>query len=375
MRSLSVFLLYLVLSKVSLFSQTKTILYIGTYTQGQPDSGIYVCNFNSKTGEINKLSSGQQLVNPSFINLSPNGAYLYACTNSKLPEHGKVAAFSIDSIKGKLNFINSQSSAGENPVYISVHPYKNYVVNANYTEGNLSVYKTLTDGSIGEAIQILAFKDSSVNASRQEKSHLHAAVFSPDGKFVFFPDLGADKIRVFEFNDANEKPLIEKTELTVKSIPGSGPRHLTIHPNGKFIYVIEELSGTISAYNYYNGKMDSIQRVVSYSKPSKDYASADIHISPDGQFLYASNRIENTISIFYINPNNGKLSLVGHQPTLGDHPRNFAIDPSGNYLLVANLGSNTIVVFKRNLKSGLLKTTGYQLKVPRPSCLQMRVYN
>ena len=158
--------------------------------------------------------------------------------------------------------------------------------------------------------------------------------------------------------------------------PGSGPRHFTFHPSGKYAYCVEELSGTISAYSYSNGRLDSIHRIFSYSQKLDIYASADIHISPDGNFLYASNRyeIENTISIYSINKGNGKLKLVGHQSTLGDHPRNFTIDPSGKYLLVANLVSNTIVVFKRNNKTGLLSKTKHVLSIPRPSCLQMRVY-
>lgn len=360
---------------LSVFSQNKTLLFIGTYTQGLPDSGIYVCNFNSKTGEIKLLSTGHQLTNPSFITLSPDGRYLYACTHSKLPIHGRVAAFSIDSIKGKVDFINSHSSVGENPVYVNTHPTKNFVVNANYTQGNLSVYKISDNGGVSQPLQTLAFKDSSIIPSRQEKSHLHAAVFSPDGKYILFPDLGADKIRIFEFEGNKEKPLQIESENSFKCIPGSGPRHLCFHPNGKWAYCIEELSGMISVYHYQNGKLDSLQRILSYSKTRTDYAGADIHVSPDGLYLYCSNRIENTIAIFQIDANNGKLKLLGHHATLGEHPRNFTIDPSGNYLLVANLGSNNIVVFNRNIKTGLLTKTKYELKIPRPSCLQIRSYN
>lgn len=361
---------------LSVYSQNrKTLLFIGTYTQGMPDSGIYVCNFNSKTGEINLISTGHQLTNPSYLNLSPNGCYIYACTHSKLPIHGRVAAFGIDSINSKVSIINSQSSLGENPVYLSAHPTKNFVVNVNYTQGNLSVYKTLDNGSLSQPIQAIQFKDSSIIKSRQEKSHLHAAVFSPDGNYVLFPDLGADKLRVFEFEAQKEKPLTEKKEIKVKCVPGSGPRHLIFHPNGKYVYTIEELSGTISVYTFKNGKLDSVQRVFSYSKQLNDYAGADIHVSPDGLFLYASNRIENTISVFSINTTTGLLKLTGHHSTYGDHPRNFTIDPGGNFLLVANLNSNTIIVFKRDLKTGLLTKTKHELNIPKPSCLKMRIYS
>lgn len=349
----------------------KTLLFIGTYTQGLPDSGIYVCDFNSETGEIKLLSTGKDLINPSYLNLSHNGQFLYACTNSKLPQYGKVAAFSIDSLNGKIQLLNSQGSLGENPVYINPSKNKEHVVNVNYTEGNLSVYKISENGYFSEAIQNIQFTDSSIIQSRQEKSHPHAVMFSPDDKYIIVPDLGADKIRVFTYDTNLTKPVIEFKNISC--YPGSGPRHFTFHPNGKFAYCIEELSGYVSAYKYANGNLDSIQRIFSYSRKIKDYAGADIHISPDGLFLYASNRIENTISIFKIETT-GKLTLIGHQSTLGDHPRNFCIDPSGHFLIVANLSTNSIVVFKRNLKTGLLSKTKFSLSVPRPSSLQMRNY-
>ena len=169
--------------------------------------------------------------------------------------------------------------------------------------------------------------------------------------------------------------MLQIDSLTIKTTPGAGPRHFTFHPNNKFAYCIEEISGTVSAYSYHNGKLDSIQKIFSYAKTQNAYASADIHISPDGLFLYASNRVtENTLSIFSINQQNGKLKLVGHQSTLGEHPRNFTIDPSGRYLLVANASTNNIVVFKRDIKTGLLTTTGNQIQISSPSCLVMRNY-
>lgn len=192
----------------------------------------------------------------------------------------------------------------------------------------------------------------------------------------FFPDLGADKIRVFRFNPQDEQPLKPMEQNDFTAVPGSGPRHFTFHPNRRFAYCIEELSGTVSVFHYAEGKLDSIQRIFSYSKWQEEYNSADIHVSPDGLFLYASNRWdhENTISIFSINQDNGTLTLIGHQFTYGDHPRNFTLDPTGHFLIVANQVTNNIVVFKRDLKTGLLSKTGKEIKVPGPSCLQMRKY-
>lgn len=373
------FFLLVILKINILFSQkaTKTLLFIGTYTDGKQDTGIYVYELNSFSGSLKRLATGENLVNPSFLSISPNGKYLYACTESKLPQHGNVSAFKIDSVSGNLTFINKQSCGGENPVYLTIDKSNKNIVDGNYTEGNVTVFKTNPDGSVNPYSQIIQFSDSSINKARQEKAHIHSTVFSPSNDFIFFPDLGADKIRVFKFDTSSTQPLSNTDNNTIKTHLGSGPRHFIFHPNGKYAYCIEELSGTVAVYNYSNGKLDTLQRVFSYSKTQENYGSSDIHISPDGLFLYASNRWENenTISIFSIEKSNGKLKLVGHQSTFGDHPRMFAIDPSGKFLLVANLITNNIVVFKRNLITGLLAKTGYEISIPRPSCLQMRLYN
>ena len=373
------FFLISILNINLLFSQKnpKTLLFVGTYTAGKPDSGIYVYEFNSVSGRLKQLATGNNLVNPSFLTVSTNGKYLYACTESKLPQNGNVSAFKIDSISGKISFINKQSCGGENPVYLTTDKTDNFIIDGNYTEGNVTVFKTNADGSINPYSQIIQFTDSSINKARQDKAHIHSTVFSPKNDFIYFPDLGSDKIRAFKFDTSNIEPLSNADNYIVKTPLGSGPRHFTFHPNGKYAYCIEELSGIVAVYNYNNGKLDTLQRIFSYSKKQESYGSSDIHVSPDGLFLYTSNRWENenTISIFSIDQNNGKLKLIGHQSTFGDHPRMFVIDPSGKFLLVANLVTNNIIVFKRNSKTGLLTKINYKISVPRPSCLQMRTYN
>lgn len=371
-------LLSLLLLLTSIFvkaqTNTKTYLFIGTYTGGKPDKGIYVYEFNSTTGKLTAVSNTENITNPSFITISPNGKFLYACTDTKMQNAGSVTAFAINGATGTLTLLNKQPSQGENPVYVTVHKNNNYVINGNYTEGSASVYKTNTDGSLNPACQLIKFTGKSIKPN-QDKAHIHSIVFSLDYKYVFMPDLGSDKIHVFKFDTTNFQPLLEQDSLVVTTTPGSGPRHFTFHPNGKYAYCIEELSGTVAAYSYQNGKLDSIQKIFSYAKTQDFYASADIHISPDGLFLYASNREpENTISIFSINQTNGKLKLVGHQSTGGKHPRNFTLDLTGNYLLVANAGTSNIVVFKRNVKTGLLTQTNNQIQVPSPSCLVFRCY-
>ena len=356
---------------------TKTYLFVGSYTDGKPSSGIYMYEFNSESGKLKEVSASKHLINPSFLTISPNGLFLYACTDTKLPDKGSVTAFEIDSLNGKLRFINKQPSGGENPVYLTVDEQTKFVINANYTAGNISVFTINENGSLNPYTQTIQFKGCSIITDRQEKAHIHSTVFSPKNDFIFFPDLGSDKIWVSKFDPTSPEPLIFRDDLTVKTVLGSGPRHFTFHPNGKFAYCIEELSGMITVYSYHNGKLDSIQRIFSYKKTQTTYGSADIHLSPDGLFIYASNRWdeENTISIFSVDSTNGKLVLVGHQSTYGDHPRNFTIDPTGKFLLVANQETDNIVVFKRNIKTGLLTKTKNEIKVASPSCLQMRTYS
>ena len=361
----------------SVFGQIgKTYLFVGTYTGGKPDQGIFVYEFNPKNGNLKRVFKGQNLTNPSYLSLSEGGEFLYACTETKLPSSGSISSFKINPTKGTLTFLNKQNSGGENPVYVTNSRFNKFVINGNYTEGNVSVFATTAEGSLLPASQIIQFQGRGPIDSRQDKAHIHAAVFSPDFEYIFFPDLGSDKIRVFKFNINDTLPLKPREDLDFISCPGSGPRHFTFHPSGKFAYCIEELSGTVEAFRYENGRLDSIQRIFSYSKVQELYNSADIHISPDGLFLYASNRWdnENTISIFSIDTLNGKLTIIGHQSTLGDHPRNFTMDPTGNFLIVANQVSNNIVVFKRDKSTGLLSKVGKEIHVSSPSCLQMRTY-
>jgi len=356
-------------------SQTKTLLFIGTYTNEVPANGIYIYEFDEINGSLKKLGQGDNITNPSYLDLSPDGKYLYACTETRTPFEGSISSFKIDSLNGQINPINIKASGGANPVYVDIHHSGKYLVNANYNGGSVSLFDMNEDGSLNDSKYIFQFKDSSINKSRQESSHIHSANFSPDYKFVYLPDLGADKIRVFEFHPDSMKQFFENKSLEVKTKPESGPRHFTFHPSGKFAYCIEELSGTVCVYSYFNGKLTEIQHVKSYSKTQDTYGSADIHISSDGLFLYASNRWidENTISVFSISKN-GKIKLIQHQKTGGEHPRNFTLDPSGKFLLVANQISNNLVVFKRDIKTGILSQTKNEIEVPNPSCLKMKRY-
>lgn len=354
----------------------RTLLFIGSYTDGQEDDGIYIYDFNTLSGELTPLGSGKNLINPSFLAPSLNGKYLYACTKTKMPIHGTLSAFEIDSINGQIKFLNEESVGTRNPVHVDVHPAGKYIAVASYTDPGVSLFKTNEDGSLQSRKQLIEFVDKSVLESRQASAHLHSANFSPDGQYLYVPDLGGDKIRAFTLKKEGEPGMLVNDILTIKTKAGSGPRHMDFHPNGKFAYCVEELSGTLAAYHFRDGNLQLIDRYFSYSKNYPDYGAADVHVSPDGKFVYSSNRLhgENTIAIFEIDSRKGSLKLVGHSSTYGERPRNFTIDPTGQFILVANVSSNNVVVLKRDITTGLLIETGIEISVSNPSCLMMRTY-
>jgi 6-phosphogluconolactonase len=247
------------------------------------------------------------------------------------------------------------------------------VIAGNYSGGSLAAFPINKDGSLQPYSQLIQHKGSSINKTRQEMPHVHSTVFSPKGDYLFTPDLGLDKVMIYRFNAGAQKPLHPALPPYAQTTPGSGPRHFIFHPNNKWAYLIEEMGGAVAAYAYKGGKLTQLQQLAAHADTaSGEFGSADIHISPDGKFLYASNRgIENNLAIFKIDKSTGKLSSVGYQSTLGIRPRNFCIDPTGNYLLAANQQTNNIVVFKRDMKTGLLKYTGEEIKIPEPVCLKM----
>ncbi|MFC4222067.1 lactonase family protein [Flagellimonas marina] len=355
---------------------TKTFLFVGSYTDGQKATGISVYQFDYMSGGLTLLEEVGNLVNLSFLTLSRNGKYLYAATEARLETPGSVSAFEIDPSNGSLLFLNKQTTKGKNPVHVVVDNDGKYLVSSNYTDPMIGLFQCEADGSLTPILQSIKFEGSSVVAPNQNSAHLHSSNFGPEGKYILSPDLGADKIRVFSLDQEKGKLMVEEN-LTLDTQKGAGPRHLTFHPNGNFAYCVEELSGTVTAYGYNDGKLTLIDTYFSYSKKSEGiYHGADIHISPDGLFAYVSNRLkeENTIAIFSIDPHTGELTLQGHQSTLGEVPRNFVIDPTGKFLLVANLTSGTIVVFRRDEKTGLLSYTGNKIEVGLPACLKMKTF-
>lgn len=345
-------------------------LFAGTYT-GSGSKGIYVYRFNAATGRAQLLHQTDSAEHPSYLALSPNGKTLYACNETASAEGGRISAYAVDT-NGRLRLLNQQFTGGNHPCYVAVHPSGKWVVVGNYSGGSVVAFPVNGDGSLQAYAQLIQHEGKGPNQQRQEKPHVHATVFSGDGNLLYVPDLGTDKLMLYRFDAKAAKPLQAAAQPFVASQPGSGPRHFTFHPNGKWAYLMEELSGTVQHYAVQQGRLVARQRISTHPDTATGVrSSADIHVSPDGRFLYASNRgNQNSLTIFRIAPATGRLSLVGFQSTGGQTPRNFCIDPSGKYLMVANQNSDAIVVFKRAMRTGLLQQTGELLRVPKPVCLK-----
>lgn len=344
-------------------------LLIGTYTEPGKSEGIYVYKFDGKTGEFSYRAEAKGIKNPSFLTASKDGKHVYSVSEVG-DGKGSVSAFSFDPTSGKLDFLNSVSSGGDGPCYISVDDKNRFVFVGNYSGGSLSAVPVNADGSLGSDIQSIQHKGNSI-LKNQTKPHVHSTVLSPDNKYLYVPDLGTDKVTIYNVDLSKSTPLAPAEPAFVSVEAGNGPRHFTFHPNGKFAYLIQEMTGNVTVFEYHDGKLRTKQSVAlapqGYNGPID---AADIHISPDGKFLYGSLRGNIDEVVIYAINKKGKLTYAGRQSTLGKNPRNFAIDPTGNFLLVANGSSDEIVVFKRNGETGLLTPTGKTIKVGAPVCLK-----
>jgi 6-phosphogluconolactonase len=358
-----------ILLTTSVFAQNYP-LFVGTYT-GKGSKGIYWLDFNSQTGVSTLISSTDTASNPSFICVSANGKNLYAVSEDGNKEHGHISAYTINQKTKTLEFINKVPSNGDHPCFVAINKKANWLVAANYSSGSLASFSVNPNGSINESTQKIAHTGSGPNKQRQASPHVHATFFGPNYTSVWAPDLGSDKIAVYDFNDNASNPLSVTAVNEIITLPGSGPRHLTFSPNKLFVYVIEELTGTVSAYKIKGTKTTLVQNIKTHPENIKStFGSADIHITPNGKFLYASNRgEENNLAIFSINQATGKLTNLGYQSVSGIGPRNFTIDPTGQYVLVANQITSNIVTFYINQATGLLKELPTQMNIPNPVCL------
>lgn len=343
-------------------------LLVGTYTSGKSE-GIYVYKFNALTGEFTAESIAKNVKNPSFLAVSPNEKFVYSA--GEIDKNGAVYAFSFDKKSGNLTQLSTQSSNGNYPCHVAIDKTGKWVIAGNYGAGSLTVLPVEANGGLGKPVQTIQHEGKGKNTERQEAPHVHSINFAPNNVDVFVADLGIDKLVTYSL-DAKTGILSKGNPPFTKLEDGTGPRHFTMHPNGKFAYVIQELSSQITAFDYKKGSLTATQSISTLPADYKGANScADIHISPDGKFLYGSNRIHDSIVIYSIDHKTGKLTYITNESTKGKKPRNFIIDPTGNYVLVANQETDNIVIFRRDAKKGTLTPTGQEISVPNPVCLKM----
>lgn len=345
----------------------KYYMLVGTYTHTD-SKGIYLYEFDPETGEASLVTTQGDIKNPSYLTI--HGDRVYAVSETNGDEVGQAYAYRLDRENGKLDFLNKMTTNGDDPCYIETDKDGKFAAVANYSSGSLMLYSIGDDGKLKDTVQFIAHEGSSkANPQRQEGPHVHETVFSPDGRFLLTPDLGQDVVTVYGFNGAEEKPLSFVSE--VKNEPGTGPRHIAFAPNGKYAYVIHELSATISVYKYDSGNFEKVQDINTWKGDfdgEKD--GAELKFSADGHFLYASSRgDQNSISVYSVDDATGQLKLEQVVACGGKGPRDIEIDPSGKYLLAANQGSDNIVIFDRDETSGQL-TQKSEMQVPIPVCIK-----
>ncbi|SHL24347.1 lactonase family protein [Flavobacterium chilense] len=356
-------LLFSALALHTLQAQNKFNLLVGTYTNTCDSKGIYVYEFDANTGEFKLKNSSENVVSPSYLSVSANNKFVYAVNENGT--QSAVSAFSYDSANGKLKLLNTNASLGADPCHL-INDDKNVII-ANYSGGSIAVFKKNADGSITEGQQLIQHEGKGPNAARQEKAHVHQVVFSPDKKFVLSNDLGEDKVFIYKYNPGSKHEILTLKE-TVDVKAGSGPRHLTFSKDGKFVYLIQELDATLTTFSY--DKSGSLKIIAQISILPKGFTggtgAAAIKISPDGSFLYVTDRVDaNSIAVYKI-LKDGKIEQVEQLSTLGKGPRDFAIDPTGNYLLVGHQYTNNIVIFKRDKTTGKLTDTGKRIELCSP---------
>jgi 6-phosphogluconolactonase len=350
-------------------------VYVGTYTQPNKSKGIELFRFDASSGALSPVGNAAELANPTFLTIAPGSKFLYAIcevSNFQNQKTGGASAFALDPSTGKLTLLNQQPSGGRGPCWISLDSTAKVALVANYGEGSVASLPIGDDGKLKEPASIIQHQGSGVNPKRQAGPHAHSFNIDPTGKFALACDLGLDKVLIYRLDTATGK-LTPNDPPFAAVAPGAGPRHLAFHPNGKFVYVITEMGGTITAFAWdgSRGAMSEIQAIPTLPADFKGQSTcAEVQVHPTGKFVYGSNRGHDSIAVYSVDPTTGKLTLVGFQSTLGKGPRNFRIDPTGQFLLAANQTTDNIVVFRIDPATGLPKPTGVEVKVGAPVCIK-----
>lgn len=341
-------------------------LLLGSYSSAS-DDGIQLYQFDEDTAEFTLRSYLSGVSNPSFLAMSPDNRFIYAVGEDE-GLTSTANSISLNLQKVEMSLIDSKLTNGGAPCNITISPDGHLLITANYFGGNISLFSVANDGQLSSA-DTIQFCGSSIDPERQTKPYLHSVVFTPDNKYLLANDLGTDIIHRFSVvYDANGNMSIDKNSLTdifVKA--GAGPRHLCFSPDGNFIYLVSELSGEVFTFSYNDGDITLLHCIKADAFDAG--GSADIHISPDGKYVYASHRLKGDgLSVMMVNAD-GSLTKVGYQPT-GSHPRNFAITPNGKYILVACRDTDEVEIYTRDAATGLLTDTGKRIAMPKPVCVK-----
>lgn len=348
------------------------LAYFGTYT-GKKSKGIYVSRFDASTGKLGPIDLAGEVDNPSFLAIHPNHRFLYAAIEVGEfagQKSGAVAAYSIDAGTGRLQLLNQVASHGADPCHLSVDQTGKFIFVANYNGRNIAVLPICIDGKLEEASAVIQHHGSSINKERQQEPHPHCINVSPDNRFVLVADLGLDQVLVYRFDPS--KGSLDPSEAPFgKAPPGAGPRHFAFHPNGRLVYVINELNCTVSTFEYDANLgalclKQTVSTVADRYQVTQDDLTAEIRVHPSGKFVYGSNRGPDSIAVFTVDPVEGTLAPVQRVLTQGCTPRGFEVDPTGSYLVAANQNSDGVVVFQIDRDTGQLTPTGQIIEAYTP---------
>ncbi|MEH7384622.1 lactonase family protein [Bacillus sp. JJ1521] len=344
---------------------SKFIGYVGTYTKGD-SKGIYTFTLDTDEQKIQDVMLAAELENPTYVTVSQDNHFLYSVV--KEGESGGVAAYFIDSQTGELKPVNNNVSKGASPCHVSVNKVNSQIVTANYHKGTIELYSANSEsGSIESSLSVAAHEGTGPH-ERQEKPHTHFTGFTPDEKYVVAVDLGIDKLITYEVKDGALK---EVNSLSVR--PGSGPRHIAFHPNGKHAYLMTEISNEVIALTYDsgNGSFTEIQTISTIPADfTENSQGSAIHISKDGKFVYAGNRGHNSIAVYQVNEATGELTLVEMVSSAGDWPRDFVFDPTEKFIVGSNQESSNLVLYARDEQTGKLSLLDSDITVPFPVCVK-----
>lgn len=354
-------------------NDARPLVFISSFLGGA-EGAIQAFRLDATAGTLTPVQRTAGIAHPFFLALSPNRQFLYSIQAKEFgsTEEEQVVAYAINRGSGELKRLNEQSSRGTASCYLTVDATGKTLLVANYSSGSVASLPVRADGSLGEAATFVQHEGKSVNAERQEGPHAHSFVISPNNQHAYAADLGLDKIQGYRL-DAAQSKLSPLHQPFVRTLPGAGPRHLNFHPNGKHLYAINELANSVTLFEYDEKTGILIERQTISTVPDDFKGTshcADLKITPDGKFLYGTNRGHDSIAAYRL-AEDGRLTLIGIQPSLGAGPQNLAIVADGKLLLCANMPGNNVAVFRINPETGALTSTGTPVAVPGPSCIQL----